>query len=324
MLSRISRSALPCWLLALWLCATPASAQTLPPELRDQLAQTIGDRVEALSILGGHSGIAGGIYFFGTGKKEIDLTKVGGSGTFRRRHSLFGQRFEWAPILQANIGYISAKNQFEKSIYAGNINSYSTLGAQLGGGMRIYLNDWLSLAARVGAIYGRTTNEFTATNAAGAEVERLFGGEYVNWTLNTVTLEPKLGLRAAFGLRDLQVEIVSDYAFFRTWSFGESTSVIEIEGNSHAWSNMIDLHHPLGVDLFGYGLEAGGYYQRVQIYGDLANGLKTNATNTANARLVLNVLDRIPFLHWLGAGGSYFWGDNFSGWTVGVDIRTNF
>jgi hypothetical protein len=44
----------------------------------------------------------------------------------------------------------------------------------------------------------------------------------------------------------------------------------------------------------------------------------------ANARLVLDVLDVVWKTRWVGLGGGYFWGPNFSGWSLGVDVRMNF
>lgn len=39
---------------------------------------------------------------------------------------------------------------------------------------------------------------------------------------------------------------------------------------------------------------------------------------------MVDLLGAVWKVEWLGIGGSYFWGENFSGWTVGADIRMKF
>jgi hypothetical protein len=40
--------------------------------------------------------------------------------------------------------------------------------------------------------------------------------------------------------------------------------------------------------------------------------------------LVLDLLGKVWKVRWLGIGYSYFWGDHFNGWSVGVDLRLKF
>jgi hypothetical protein len=38
----------------------------------------------------------------------------------------------------------------------------------------------------------------------------------------------------------------------------------------------------------------------------------------------MDFLGELWKVRWLGLGASYFWGDNFSGWSMGVDLRLQF
>ncbi len=59
-------------------------------------------------------------------------------------------------------------------------------------------------------------------------------------------------------------------------------------------------------------------------YGDLRKGfsesqLNVNYVNEIHGRVVLDFLNKLWKVKWLGLGGSYFWGEQFTGWSVGVD-----
>ena len=39
---------------------------------------------------------------------------------------------------------------------------------------------------------------------------------------------------------------------------------------------------------------------------------------------MVDLLGALWKVEWLVIGGSYFWGESFSGWTVGADVRLKF
>lgn len=43
-----------------------------------------------------------------------------------------------------------------------------------------------------------------------------------------------------------------------------------------------------------------------------------------HGRLVLDFLDRLWKVNWLGIGASYAWGPNITGWTAGADVKFKF
>jgi hypothetical protein len=76
--------------------------------------------------------------------------------------------------------------------------------------------------------------------------------------------------------------------------------------------------------LFGHELRTGGYLERTQLYGDLKEGLNTSYINEVHGRLVLDFLNQLWLTQWIGIGGSYYWGQNFVGWSAGVDFMLVF
>ena len=74
--------------VALLACATASgrAQPAVPPEAIEQFQHVIGSRVEAVTILGGDYGAAGGIYTFRGGEvANLSIAKIGGGGTLRNR-----------------------------------------------------------------------------------------------------------------------------------------------------------------------------------------------------------------------------------------------
>jgi len=81
---------------------------------------------------------------------------------------------------------------------------------------------------------------------------------------------------------------------------------------------------PLGVELFGHELRTGGYFSRTELYDGLEQGLNTDYYYEAHGRLVLDFLDQLWKVQWIGIGYSYMWSDDFHGWSVGADVTFRF
>src|ERR1700761_2211189 len=78
-----------------------ANAQPLPPGALDELQKLAGNRIEAISIIGGDYAAAGGFYtFHGGDLADVSITKVGGSGAVTEPKPLGVGCLDWAPVLQ--------------------------------------------------------------------------------------------------------------------------------------------------------------------------------------------------------------------------------
>ena len=305
--------------------ATALAQPVVPPEAVEQFQQVIGNRVEAVTILGGDSGAAGGFYTFRGGNvASLDIAKLGGVGDVAAPRPWGTSGWKWAPVLQGNLGRISAENDFASGYLAGNKSVYDVFAAQAGGGARLYFTDAFSLAAAVSGIYGRTENEFRAQNAVGDTVKAAASGTYVDWQIDTWSVVPSLELRYTWRWRDTALEFSSRGTFFHTESFASSSPVVSVNGDSHTWENKLDVDVPLGWQLFGRDLHTGGFIARTDLGGNAAAGLNENHFYTVNGRLVVDLLGRVWQVQWLGLGASRFVGEHFNGWTAGLDVRFKF
>ena len=307
--------------------AAPAFAQlpVVPPAAVEQFQHVIGSRVEAVTILGGDYGAAGGIYTFRGGEvANLSVTKVGGGGIVAEPRPLGESGLRWAPVLQGNLGHISAQNEFATGYLQGNKSVYDVLAVQGGGGVRFFFTDHFSLAPTISGIYGHTENEFKPQNAVGEYVKSVASGTYVDWQMDTWSVQPSLELNYDFQWQRITFEFGSRYNFFHTESFNSSSSVVGVCGDSHTWENKLDVDVPLGWKLFDRELHTGGFFSRTELFGNAAEGLNENHIYTVNGRFVMDLLGKVWKVRWLGVGYSYFWGDHFGGWSAGLDMRFKF
>ena len=297
----------------------------VPPAAVAQFQQVIGSRVEAVTILGGDYGAASGIYAFRGGNlADLQISKLGGGGIVAEPRALGGSEIKWAPVLQGNLGHSIAENDFTSGYLQGNRTRYDLLAVQIGGGVRFFFTDNFSLTPTFSGIYGRTRNEFLPLNPVGDAIKVVASGTYVDWELETWSAVPALELNYDYFWRRTTFSFSSRYNFFHTENFDGSSPVVAVEGNSHTWENKLDVDVPLGVNLFKQELHAGGFLSRTEVFGGAADGLNEDKVYTINSRLVVDLLHKVWKVRWIGLGYSYFWGENFNGWSAGVSMRLQF
>jgi hypothetical protein len=318
------------WILIIGFAA-PARAQITPAQA-SQIQGSIGDRIEALTILGGDYGLAGGTFrstgkfqFGGSDNAELVVSKLGGSGDIGDPRPLDGLDIAWQPRVQGNLGYLEASNDFQSDLLDGDVSRFTSYALELGGGARFWLTKSFSLAPTLTGLYGHTTNSYLANSEfMRANLTHATQIGLVDWSVDTFTLRPALNAQYVINYGRAIVTLSSDGAFFRTGSFSSSNSNVRVDGNSGSLANTIDVDVPLGKELFGHELRAGGYFSRTDLFGDLKTGLDVEHLYEIHGRLVLDFLHQFWQVKWIGIGGSYVWGPNITGWTAGADITFQF
>jgi hypothetical protein len=301
-----------------WCQITPGQASTI--------RNAIGSRVEALTILGGDFALADGRYkFTGTTETRMQISKFGGDGDVGDPQPLGGLDIGWQPRLLGSVGYVDATSSTQTGPLKGGINRFRTFAVQFGAGARFWFTDRLSVAPTLTGMYGHTSNEFTPLGAtAQTQLIAATRSGLVGWDESTWTVEPAIGLQYVVNWNRSLVTISSVGSLFRTESFSSSNANDIVDGNSGSWANKIDLDVPLGIQLAGHELRTGGYLSRTDLFNDLKDGIDTEHLYELHGRLVLDFLHQFWKVQWMGIGGSYLWGANFSGWTVGADVLLRF
>ena len=307
-----------------WSQITPAQAS--------QIRDAVNNRIEALTIFGGDYGIAAA-NFRSTGRftlgesagATLDVTKLGGSGEIGDPQPLAGLSVGWQPRVQGNMGWLNATNHPESGLLAGDISEVKAYGIEFGGGARFWVNDQLSFAPTVMGLYGHMSNTYTANSAFMREnlTEAIQQG-LVDWTVDTWTAIVGVDVQYLIRWDRTIITLSSSPVYYRTESFKSSNANLNVNGDSSTWVNMVDVDMPTGVMLFGHELRTGGYYRWTGLYGDLSKGLNETRLNEVHGRVVLDFLNQLWKVQWIGIGASYLWGPNITGWSVGADVVFRF
>jgi hypothetical protein len=304
--------------------ATATEAQTVPPGALEQLDRLIGNRVETLSILGTQSGASGGTYASDVNDSLVDVFKITGRGDLSSPRPIGDSSVGWNLVLEGGIGHVTTDNRFRTNVLAGNESSIETFSASLGGGVRFTFLERFSIAPTFGLIYSHTENEFTARTEAGRAVLSAFDGTLVNWDADLITLVPAIEGRYRQPLGPVTIEITSLYKYFDTRPIHRSTEVLSFESHSQWWRNELDVDLRLPLYVFGRQLRTGVYFARSELMDGLEQSFRSDHLYDTGARFVVDLVGALWKVEWIGLGGSYFWSDNFSGWSIGIDIRLKF
>ena len=325
--SLVSRAALAFGFAAGLLTTVSVRAALTQAEI-DEFRNSIGNHVEAATILGGDYGVGGGSFNGGSGDKnaEISISKFGGSGDVGSPQPLGNLGIGWQPRLQGSMGYLTAKNTYDSaSMLHGDKNEDKTFAIQFGGGARFWFNDAFSIAPTFMGMYGNTMNNYTAKSAFGmaneAEAKQL---GLIDWTVNTWTVRPAMDFQYKYVWHRTIFTLSSDPTYFYTESFNSSSSNLKISGNSVTWENKLDVDVPLGMELWGHELRTGGYFSRTELYDGIRDGLNSEYLYEVHPRIVLDFLGELWKVQWIGIGVSEFWGHDFTGWSVGADVAFRF
>ena len=304
----------------------------ITPEQASQLRNAIGTRVEALTILGGDYGIAAanfrstGKFTFGeSADATVAVTKLGGAGDIGDPRPLGSLPIGWQPRLQGNMGWLDGTQHLHSDLVEGDVTELKTYGIEFGGGARFWVNERLSFAPTLTGLYGHTSETYTANSAfmrANLEAARQAG--LVDWTVDTWTVITGVDFQYLITLDRTIITLSSTPVYYYTESFQSSNVHLNVHGDSGTWANMIDVEIPLGVELYGHELRSGGYYRWTGFYGDLRDGLHESNLSEIHGRVVLDFLNQLWKVQWIGIGASYLWGPNITGWSAGLDVVFRF
>jgi hypothetical protein len=311
----------------------PHSAECqIAPEQAAQIQDVVGDRVEALTILGGDYGLAGGDFrstgrfqFGGRTTAQLGVTKAGGSGTIGDPQPVGDLNIGWQPQLQGNMGYLVATNDLNDTLLQGDVNRYDSFAVEFGGGVALWLSSQFSVAPTLMVLYGRTSNTYTANSAFMKEnlpLATQMG--LVGWSAESWILRPALDFQYVINWDRTIITLTSSPTYFHTVSFSSSNPNVGLSGNSGFLGNTVDVDIPLGLELWGHELRTGGDFSRTDLFGGLKTGLNEEYLYEVHGRLVLDFLNQLWKVQWIGIGASYNWGSNIKGWSAGADVAFRF
>ena len=316
----LNKSAAPAAFCAsLFLAGTALESQAqLTPGQQRQLDDFFGNRAEVGVVLGASDSASSGSYTVDSprsGQNDLDfsLMKFGGGGEFGPARSLGSSDVTWHPVLMGSIGYIKGQNDITTGTLKGNELTETALGLQVGGGMAFHLTERFTLTPTIGMIYGRYETDFHFHNANGRAAK-----PFIEDDASTIGVTPGIGIGYKLPWGRNTWEFSANYTFYGTTDVDDSD--FDVGGSSHVFQQRVDLDIPLNASLWDCPLHTGGYLALTEVAGDLSDTMNSDYWATIHGRILLDTtgkswswkMDR------LGLGTSAIFGEDFTGWDIGV------
>jgi len=303
----------------------PSAKAQFSPDVLKQFNNTVGSRVEALSILGGDFGLSGGTYSADSGA-DLTVSKFGGMGDIGTPKPIGNTGIAWQPRLQGSMGTVSGEQRYKEGELAGDKTHYETFAIQFGGGGRFWFNDHFSIAPTFMGMYGHAYNNYQARSTFWDthNVEDAKKAGLIDWEIDTWTVRPAVEGAYIFLVGRTIFTLSSAFTYYHTEDFDSSSENLSINSDSESWDNKIDIDIPLGYELWGHELRTGGYFSRTELYDGLQTGLNQDHMYEVHGRLVLDFLGELWKVQWIGLGFSYLWGPHFDGVSYGADVAFRF
>ena len=311
--------------LLLSMVADTARAQSIAPspDVVQQLNTAVGQRVEATAVFGTQNIASRAGLGWTLNDADGSIYKIPWDFELWEPGPLGETGMNWTMVLNGGVGYGRFVNKFQKNVLAGNESDFNSLALGVGVGPRLYFGDTgFSVLTAFGLVYAYTKNDFHAHNALGDSI--VADGRYVNWTAQTISVEPSIGLqyKKAFGRWTPKVN--SDFAYFNTQPIYRSTDALSFTSHSMIWANKFDLDYLTPWNVWDCPMHFGGDIGRTDLFQGLRGALGTDHFYQTDGRLTFDVLGRIWKVKSVGISGGYFWCETFSGYSIGLEGSVSF
>jgi hypothetical protein len=304
----------------------PAAAQPAASlaDVRSQLDQVVGNRVEATVLLGGQKAPQGGLFAWQFNDVDARILKYPWNTDLAAPRPLGVGRLQWAPVLLGSIGAGHFANHFGDGPLVGSTSTYDTYSLGLGAGPRVWLLPELSVLPSFSLLYAYTENDFDAGTEAGEAAEQVVDGRLVDWHTHTLTFIPSIELRYRRPFGPVTITLTSTYTYFATTPIARSTDAYSFTSDSQIWSNRAELGVTTPWSVARWPVLAGGFFERMDLWGGLRESLRTDYVHAVGGHVALDPGGMLWKMTEVGVAASYFWSGSFSGWTLGVDWAVTF
>ena len=311
--------------------AHPAWPQISADQVK-QVRAAVRNQIDTLLVFGGDFSFTGGTFTLTNelvpGQRvdaQAQLRKFGGQGDIGYPRPVNGGYIAWQPHVQGSMGSIDWNNKPQSSLLMGDSTQLKAEAIEFGGGGRFWLSNSVSIAPTLSGLYGHASDTYQARSVFAVEniaLLRTLG--LVDWHADAWALRPAVEVRYIAHVGGSLITLSIEPTYFHTHLFDYSNPHVAAGGNSGFVASTVDVDVPLAIQLAGRQLRTGGYLMRSDFLGDLRGGLGIEHVTEVHTRVVVDLLDHLWKVRWLGLGASYVWGKGLQGWTGGVDAAFQF
>jgi hypothetical protein len=280
----------------------------------------VNEVVNGVTIFTSQDTASSGVFSFdsdtpGVGDADIDLIKLPGKYTFGDENDVL------RPQIRGVLGSLESKRSVATGS-PGSIDDFSRLEVLTAGvfGGVVY-RPWreLRITPLIGVAYSHVKRRYDYNNSFSQMNLLPYDREAFNTSVDVMTYSPTVELDYTF--REGATVFIPKvrYSHLFNDSVSSKSSVVDVNSDSGMLQSFLDVETPLGYKVYGQDLGLHPFIVRTDLFGTAKEARGPNYFYEAGADLTFTDKDR-KLIEGFSLGASYIFGDNFSGYRIGVGL----
>lgn len=312
-------------LLASIFGSAPVQAQDfvdiLPPETRNEINKSISNGVNGLVIFSSSSSIGSGYFTFesdDSSDTKMDVLRLLGDYDLVEPNTQ-----AYAPFIRGGVGQLKLTEQIppEEGIGENDFSIIETFSISGGVGVDIRLGGGFFLTPTFDLTYSHTENRYDYNNLYSALVLQLFDGDVFNWDIETIGYNPGAAFRYEAMVGDTRIIPSATYTQVFVDSFWTNSNIYDVNTSSGVFQSKLRAEMPSGLCVGKSDITIVPQFSRTDIYKDARAGTGIGHYHEVSLGMIAKNQDIVPFFRDFGVTGGYSFGEDFTGWRVGLEAE---
>ena len=230
----------------------------------------------------------------------------------------------WELVLSGNLGYLQAKDEAFAVLTDYDLDTkfdikWTAYTAQGGLGLKVPVTKAVYLYPHAAVAYSYLKNRADYPSSRAKQLlDPLFNGIITDFDVQSMTYSAALGLgyEETLGVVDVSLRGMFTYAY--TDSFKQTHDVQSISEDTETLVVRLETRAPTGLSIAGHGVRWLGLAGYTTFFGPNRDALGFSYIAEVGLGFDIDISTENNFLDHIGLRGSYLFGDDMTGWQVGL------
>jgi hypothetical protein len=298
--------------LLLLLSASVGRAQTVTPTEARQINNDVANNaVAAVEIFSAGKMVATGKFEYDSlDRPDLEFSTL----KLPLSHTFGSPTNSVRPFLEGYLGYFDLSEQINAQNVGWGVLEVESGTITFGGGVELDLRDWLTLVPRLQFAYSHVEMDHKGMPPPPFDVL------LASWRADALTILPSLELRAHRRWGRWDVLAASHYSYLRVVGIDDTSSVIELDSETHVWRNELSTRFHSPWKTLGLPLDFGALFARHDIAGQLRQSKVITHFYEVRGTVFVPLAARVGPVSEVSLSGAYYFNDPFSGYSLGLSL----
>ena len=297
-----------------------SSSDLLPPDVRGEVRKGLSGILNGLVIFGSSSAIGSGAFTFeaedSSPNTELKVLRLFND------INLTDSEKSVVPFINFGIGQAKLTEEIP-AIEGGGANDFSTITTEsigIGAGLDLKVSDNWTITPSFDLVYSQSDNNYDYNNEFSQQILQLFDGNVFNWDVDTMSYNPgaKLKYQQEVGCGVTLMPSVQ-YTQIFVDSTSSSSDIIDVSTSSGVLSSKLRAEVDDVVSISQQELTLVPQLSRTDLFHDARADLGIKYFHEVSLGLLAKKQTAIPLFTDFGITAGYTFGEDMSGWRIGLD-----